>query len=110
MGFLENESVKWALNQLSPSTVALIFISVLIIWLTLRVNRLITSALSQEAEQTRQILVAEKRISKLQQLISAAPCVSKNNATWLQDDHRNGGLPVEQIKCQYHAAKERGEK
>ena len=107
---LENSAVKWLLEQLSPSVIALLFISLLIIWLTLRVNRLITSALSQEAEQTQQIAIAEKRISKLQQLLSSAPCISKNNATWLQDDHRNGGQPAEQIKCQYFAAKERGEK
>jgi hypothetical protein len=42
-----------------------------------------------------------KQIHKTITLISSCPCVSKRNATWLQDKNQNGGQAPEAIECVY---------
>ena len=105
----EKNAVEWLLSQLSPTVIAVLFITFLTAWLTFRVNRLITTALAQEGEQTARIAILEKQQGKNIQLISSAPCISKVNGLWLADIKRNGGQPPEPVECQYLSAKRRVE-
>ena len=85
----------------------LLFVAViaLAVTVTVRYNKKIGQALAERHE----IEILKKQQGKIIQLLEAAPCISKKNATWLTDERQNE-QPPEGIKCQYHAAKERGEK
>jgi hypothetical protein len=104
---LEKLSIGWLVENCPPSLLIVIVVAILAGWLSLRVNRLITEALSQESSQTSRIAATEKQQRKAEQLISACPCISKHNATWLQDKSRNGGELPEKIACVYMQAKGR---
>lgn len=109
MALLEKFSSEWLLKNISPELAALTAVLFIVGWLAIRISRVINQAHAQEAEQTARIMLLEKQERKLIQLISACPCVSKSNATWLQDQARNGGQPPEKIACVYLVAKEKGQ-
>ena len=96
--FLEKFSLDWAASKLSPELIGLIVFVVFVAWFTLRANRYFSDNARTSKQQ-----------HKLEQLISACPCVSKLNGLWLQDETRNGGQPPEEIKCIYQKAKDKGE-
>jgi predicted ABC-type exoprotein transport system permease subunit len=62
----------------------------LAVFIVIRINK----AISKDKKQ-------EKQQHKIIQLFTACPCVSKKNATWLQDPARNGGQPPEPVTCKY---------
>lgn len=107
---LEKFTWSYITENCPPGLLAGLILFMLTIWLVLRINKVITHAADSQAEQVTRIILLEKQQRKLEQTISSAPCVTKNNGLWLQDSKRNGGQPPEPIKCQYLAAKERGEK
>lgn len=102
---LEKWSIQYLIDNCPPELVALSVVVILVAWLTYRVNRWLSGGINTQAR----IEVIEKQQHKTEQLIEACPCVTKANATWLQDKTRNGGQPPEKICCLYLAAKERGE-
>lgn len=102
---LENWSVKYLLEHCPPELLAIIAITCLVSWLTLRLNKYISGGIGLQERLT----VVEKQQRKIEQLLESCPCICKANATWLQDKARNGGQPPEKICCLYLAAKERGE-
>ena len=84
---METAVLKAVLSQLTPGQLLLTVVLALVFIIATRVNSYIT--------QVRRI---DKQQHKVEQIISALPCVSKENATWLQDFQRNGGSPPEKIK------------
>ncbi|HPT47920.1 MAG TPA: hypothetical protein PLM07_18730 [Candidatus Rifleibacterium sp.] len=102
---IEKWSIEYLISCLSPELVPLVVVALLVSWLTFKANRYFSAAM----EQAERLNVIEKQQHKVQQLLSAATCVSKNNGLWLQDPSRNGGQPPEPMCCKYLAAKERGE-
>ena len=103
---LEKHLTALALENIPLAVLLIGAVIALAVVVTIRYNKKINEA-EAEREQTR---VDRKQQQKIIQLLEAAPCISKRNATWLQDETKNGGRPPEPIVCQYHAAKERGEK
>lgn len=103
---LEKYLTSLALENIPLAALLIIAVVALAVIVTVRYNKKISQA---EADRAR-ALITEKQQAKIIQLLEAAPCISKRNATWLQDETKNGGRPPEPIACQYHAAKERGEK
>lgn len=103
---LENLTLKWLFDHCPPDIIALVIVAVLVSWLTIRVNKYLSGGIGQ----VERLATIEKQQRKLEQLIESCPCVSKANATWLQDKVRNGGQPPEKICCHYLAAIERDEK
>lgn len=98
------KALVWAIENSPPPLVVLIvscFFLLLILWLSYRINKLINAALSQEARQSADIAELKKQQRKHEQLAERQPCVSKGNATWLQDKARNGGQAPEDCICQY---------
>jgi hypothetical protein len=85
---------EFVINQTieNGGTVFLIIAAIIVIavFIVIRVNK----AISKDKKQ-------EKQQKKIIQLVSACPCISKNNATWLQDPARNGGQPPERVICKY---------
>ena len=106
MGGLTAKDIAWAVENCPPQLVAVVIICILVAVITYKVNRLVT-AWQQEVEEAK---ILKKQLHKLIQLVTAAPCVSKNNGVWLGDETRNGGQPPEPIKCQYLEAKKAVEK
>jgi hypothetical protein len=105
------KALEWALENAPPPVVVLIVAAILVVvifWLSYRINRLINTALSQEQAQTADIAAGKKQQRKLEQLVEKMPCISKGNATWLQDSTRNGGQPPEPVECEYSRAKKLG--
>jgi len=103
---LEKWSIQYLIDNCPPELIALSVVAILVAWLTYRVNKWLSGGINtQERLDT-----VEKQQHKCEQLFEACPCITKCNATWLQDKGRNGGQPPEPIKCQYLAAKARGEK
>ena len=83
---MEGFVLKTFLDQLEPGQLLLIAAVALIFIVVLRVNAYIT-----------QVKKLEKQQHKVIQTVCALPCISKTNATWLQDISRNGGAPPEPI-------------
>lgn len=100
---IEKWSIEYLISCISPELVPLVVVALLVMWLTLKANRYFNAAM----DQAERLNIVEKQQHKIQQLLSAAACVSKNNGLWLQDPGRNGGQPPEIISCRYLAAKER---
>lgn len=103
---LEKHLTELALENLPLAVLLIIAVIALAVIVAVRYNKKIGEAEAERAE----FKIMKKQQEKIIQLLEAAPCVSKRNATWLQDETKNGGRPPEPITCQYHAAKERGEK
>lgn len=103
---LEKHLTELALKNLPLAVLLIIAVIALAVIVAVRYNKKIGEAEAERAE----FKTMKKQQEKIIQLLEAAPCVSKRNATWLQDETKNGGRPPEPIMCQYHAAKERGEK
>lgn len=104
---LEKHLTALALENLPLAVLLIIAIIALAVIVAVRYNKKISQAEAERAESK----IIKKQQEKIIQLIEAMPCVSKPNATWLQDEAKNGGRPPDYpIKCQYHIAKERGEK
>lgn len=103
---LEKHLTELALENLPLAVLLIIAVIALAVIVAVRYNKKISQAEAERAE----FRIMKKQQEKIIQLLEAAPCVSKRNATWLQDETKNGGRPPEPIMCQYHAAKERGEK
>lgn len=103
---LEKHLTALALENIPLTVLLIIAVVALAVIVAVRYNKKIGQAEAERAE----IKVMKKQQEKIIQLLEAAPCISKRNATWLQDETKNGGRPPEPIMCQYHAAKERGEK
>ena len=83
---MESFVLKTFLDQLDPGQLLLIAAVALIFIVVLRVNSYIT-----------QVKRLDKQQHKAIQTVCALPCINKENATWLQDDTRNGGAPPEPI-------------
>ena len=103
---LEKQLTALALEHIPLAVLLIIAVIALAVVVTVRYNRKISQAEADRAEAQG----VKKQQDKIIQLLEAAPCISKRNATWLQDETKNGGRPPEPIVCQYHAAKERGDK
>ena len=101
---LEKWSIQYLIDNCPPEFVALSVVVILVAWLTYRVNLWLSGGINTQEK----IALIEKQQRKCEQLLEACPCVTKANATWLQDRTRNVE-PPEKICCQYLAAKERGE-
>jgi len=84
---VESFVLKTFLDQLTPGQLLLIAAVALIFIVVLRVNSYIT-----------QVKKLVKQQHKAIQTISALPCINKENATWLQDDTKNGGAPPSKIE------------
>ncbi len=103
---LEKHLTELAIENIPLAVLLIIAVVALAVIVAVRYNKKISQAEAERAESK----IMKKQQEKIIQLLEAAPCVSKRNATWLQDEAKNGGRPPEPIVCQYHAAKERGEK
>lgn len=102
---LEKWSIQYLIDNCPPELIALSVVSILVAWLTYRVNKWLSGGINtQERLDT-----VEKQQHKCEQLFEACPCITKCNATWLQDKARNGGQPPERVACQYLIAKDKGE-
>ena len=84
---VESFVLKTFLDQLTPGQLLLIAAVALIFIVVLRVNAYITLVKELDKQQ-----------HKVIQTISALPCINKENATWLQDDTRNGGAPPSKVE------------
>ncbi|HOR57882.1 MAG TPA: hypothetical protein PLV82_04505 [bacterium] len=84
---MESFVLKTFLDQLTPGQLLLIAAVALIFIVVLRVNSYIT-----------QVKKLVKQQHKVIETISALPCINKENATWLQDDTKNGGAPPSKIE------------
>ena len=100
---LEKWSIQYIIDNCPPELVAAFVLLVMVIWLTYRVNKWLDGGVNMQERQA----VTEKQQRKVEQLLESCPCISKANATWLQDKTRNGGQPPEPIKCQYLEARRR---
>ena len=102
---LEKWSIQYLIDNCPPELIALSVVAILVAWLTYRVNKWLSGGINtQERLDT-----VEKQQHKCEQLFEACPCITKCNATWLQDKARNGGQPPERVACQYLIAKNKGE-
>lgn len=104
MQYLDKWGFEWLVAHVSPQGMAMFAVFVLSTWLVLRVNKIISDKQSADEEVKDSVRLLTKQQHKTQQLVSCCPCVSKTNATWLQDPERNGGAPPEPVKCQYMEA------
>lgn len=102
----EKQLTALVLENIPLAVLLIIAVIALAVVVTVRYNKKISQAEADRAEAQG----VKKQQDKIIQLLEAAPCISKRNATWLQDETKNGGRPPEPIVCQYHAAKERGDK
>jgi hypothetical protein len=84
---VESFVLKTFLDQLDSGQLLLIAAVALIFIVVLRVNSYITL-----------VKKLDKRQHKVIQTISALPCINKENATWLQDDTKNGGAPPSKVE------------
>ena len=107
---------KWAAENLPPELLWILAFLGLAVVITWKISRLVAATTAAyEKHEARfkavedQQKTEEKQRHKIEQLISAAPCISKNNSLWLQNETRNGGQPPEPIKCLYQEAKRGGE-
>lgn len=83
---MEGFVLETFLERLTSNQLLLTAVVVLVFIVITRVNAYVT-----------QVKRMDKQQRKLEQVISALPCISKENATWLQDYTRNGGTPPEKI-------------
>lgn len=104
MQHLEKWGFQWVVDNVPPQTIGIVAVFALAMWLVLRVNNVISEKQAADEEVKDSVKLLTKQQHKTQQLVSACPCVSKTNATWLQDCDRNGGGPPDPIKCQYMEA------
>lgn len=102
---LEKHLTGLALENAPLALLLFIAVIALAVTVTVRYNKKISQAQAERHE----IEILKKQQGKIIQLFESAPCISKKNATWLTDERLNE-QPPENVKCQYHAAKERGEK
>jgi hypothetical protein len=104
---LEKHLTTLALENTPLALLLVIAVVALAVVVTVRYN----SKINQAEADRNDAAIRKKQQEKIIQLIEAMPCVSKPNATWLQDEAKNGGRPPDYpIKCQYHIAKEGGNK
>lgn len=103
---LEKYLTSLALENIPLAALLVVAVVALAVVVTIRYNKKISQAEADRDEAR----IVKKQQDKIIQLLESAPCISKRNATWLQDETKNGGRPPEPIVCQYHAAKERGDK
>lgn len=119
MGASLQKALEWTIENSPPPVVVFIIVVILIVlllWLSYRLNKLISGVLSKEQARDDRIAAVEKEQAtqakqqrKSEQLAEKLPCVVKGNATWLQDKTRNGGQPPEPCVCAYLKAKDEGE-
>ena len=110
MTALETLSIKYLFEHAPETLVFFVALFTVFLYVAIRVNGLISKANADREQYAARVAVLEKQQHKCEQLFEACPCITKCNATWLQDKGRNGGQPPERVACQYLAAKERGEK
>ena len=104
---LETLSLKYLFENAPEVLVFIVALCSVFLYVALRVNAVISKAQADREMFINRIDDLEKQQRKNEQLLSAAPCISKNNGLWLQDPKRNGGQPPEPIKCQYLEARRR---
>lgn len=119
MGASLQKALEWTIENSPPPLVVFIVVVILIIlllWLSYRVNKLISKALSKEQARDDRVTTLEhsqadqlKQQRKMEQLAEKLPCISKGQATWLQDKTRNGGTVPGECFCAYLKAKDEGE-
>jgi hypothetical protein len=88
---LEKSGIKFLIDNCPPELLAIIVLIVLVAWLTIIANKFYRKISSSA--------INERQQRKVEQLISIYPCITKKNATWLQDPTRNGGMPPDEIVC-----------
>ncbi len=93
----------WAAIKASvPASILLIIIIlILTIWMAVKIDR----ALHKSTEDTdffkKKLEIEEKQRLKIETLVADLPCVSKENATWLQNVNKNGGACPGKNVCKY---------
>lgn len=105
MQHLEKWGFQWIIDNVSPQTIGIVAVFILAMWLVLRVNKVVSDKQANDEEVKDNVRLLTKQQHKTQQLVSACPCVSKKNATWLQDPLLNGGAPPDPVICQFLEAK-----
>jgi len=112
MGIFTLKDVQFIAENFPPSLAAAVLLLLLTVAVTLKVNELIKAPKAADEKRDKELEELKKQVEKeqkqrhkLEQLISSAPCISKNNGLWLQAEDRNGGQPPEPIKCLYQEAK-----
>jgi hypothetical protein len=103
---LEKQLVGLVIDNVPLAILLIIAVIALAATIAVRYNKKISAAEADRQKHT----VCKKQQEKILQLLENAPCISKRNATWLQDETKNGGRPPEPINCQCRcsATKERG--
>ena len=103
---------KWAGENLPPELIAILVFLGIAVMITWKISSLVAATTAAYEKHEARFKAVEERQEKdrkqrhkLEQLISAAPCISKVNGLWLQDEARNGGQPPEAIQCKYEDAK-----
>ena len=104
-GLITAKDIAWAVENCPPQLVAVCVIVLLVAWLTIKVDRVVTAGLKRIDDLAAENKMLKKQQHKLIQLISAAPCVSKANGIWLGDEGRNGGQSPEPIMCRFEQSK-----
>lgn len=101
MAFLEKLSLEWLRSNISPELAAVIAVLFIVVWLTVRINKVITQAHFKEEEQNKRLALCEKRSTKIINAICETPCFKESsaNCVWIQKDDRNGGSLPEQVAC-----------
>lgn len=92
---IEKWTLQYLIDRCPADTLALLVVAVLVSWLTYRMHTYI----AKEQEQRARIAITEKQLHKVEQLLEHCPCITKKNATWLQDKTRNGGVPPDRVYC-----------
>ncbi|MBF0406483.1 MAG: hypothetical protein HQM10_03955 [Candidatus Riflebacteria bacterium] len=92
---------KYLIQQVLNNTPSMILLMIAVISLAVIVTMRVNKAISKEGEQNSRIEIVEKQLHKTETIVTACPCISKENATWLQDKTRNGGKPPETVRCPF---------
>lgn len=95
---IQKFTLDWFMQKCPPDLAAVVILTGLLLWLALRINRVISHAYDQEAQQTARLDVLEKQLGKTIALICRCPRVSKKNGMWLQNPAKNGGEPPDEIE------------
>lgn len=100
---IEKQLAELALKHLPLTAGLFVVVVVLAVVVTIRYNKKITEA---QADRELLQLVVRQQV-KIIRLLTAEPCISKKNATWLSDPKQSGQVP-DQPKCSYANAIEKG--
>lgn len=97
---------QYIITQILTNTPLVLLLLLGVVILTIMIVLKVEMSKKHTRKQAERLDNLERQQIKIIQMLSMAACVTKNNATWLQDPRKNGGNPPDGLDCKFERSLE----